>query len=111
VTIAERVYGDGHPNTASAHAALGLWYARFGQADAARWHLRESRRIEEIHGGIFVNIAETRLPADGSDAVGRALTRARLERDLALCAMEAKCSLPRVLGLSDALADMGRSCQ
>ena len=98
----------GHPNTAFAYAAIGVWHARFGRAEDARRHLRESRRIEEARDGIFVNIAETRLPADGSDPPGKTLTRLRLQRDLVLCVLDGGCSSARVLGLSDALANMGQ---
>jgi len=100
---AQAVYGAEHPNTAFAHAALGIWHARFGRAEDALQHLRESRRIEETQGAVFVNIAETRLPADGSDPVARALLRSRLQRDLVLCAQEGGCTAANVLSLSEAL--------
>ena len=101
---AQTVYGAEHPNTAFAHAALGIWHARFGRVEDALQHLRESRRIEETQGAVFVNIAETRLPADGSDPVARALIRLRLQRDLILCAQDGGCTAARVLSLGEALS-------
>jgi Flp pilus assembly protein TadD len=104
---AEAVYGAEHPNTAFAHAALGIWHARFGRVEDALQHLRQSRCIEEAQGVVFVNIAETRLPADGSDPVARALIRLRLQRDLVLCAQDGGCSPSRVLALGRALGEVG----
>jgi len=100
---ARTLYGTEHPNAAFAHAALGIWHARFGRVEDALRHLRESRRIEETQGAVFVNIAETRLPADGSDPVARALIRLRLRRDLVLCAQDRGCTGAHVLSLGEAL--------
>jgi hypothetical protein len=108
LAAARDVYGDDHPNVAFAHAAVGVWHARFGGFGDARRHLRASRRIDAAHGGLFVNVAETRLPASGGDPAAIALTRLRLQRDLALCALEGGCSPARVLGLSDALGEARR---
>ena len=103
-----KTYGTGAPNTAFAHAALGLAYARLGRADAALRHLRESRRIEGERPEVFVNTAETRLPATANEPVARALLRARRERDLILCAANGRCTSSRVLGLADALREIER---
>jgi tetratricopeptide (TPR) repeat protein len=103
---AEISYGAEHPNTAFAHAALGIWHARFGRVEDALQHLRESRRIEEAQGAVFVNIAETRLPADGSDPVARALLRLRLQRELVLCAQDGGCTAAHVISLGEALGDV-----
>lgn len=103
LAAARRVYGDDHPNVAFAHAALGVWHARFGRAADARPHLSESRRIDDARGGLFANLAETRLPAGGDDDLSRAVMRLRLERDLVLCTLDGGCTPARVLGLSDAL--------
>ncbi len=108
LAAAQTLYGAEHPNVAFAHAALGVWHARFGQADDTLRHLRASRRIDNGQGQTFVNIAETRLPADGSDPVARALIRLRLKRDLILCALDGSCSPARLLGLAEALQDVGR---
>jgi hypothetical protein len=53
---------------------------------------------------VFVNIAETRLPADGSDPVARALLRLRLQRDLVLCTQDGRCTAAHVLSLGEALS-------
>ena len=103
---AERAYGAAHPNTAFARAALGVWHARFGRVADALPHLRASQRIEATHGPVFVNIAETRLPADGRDPVSRALVRMRLQRDLVLCALDGGCSPARVLALGEGLGEV-----
>ncbi len=108
LAIAHRLYSDEHPNTAFAHAALGVWLARVGSIDEARLHLRTSRRIDDARGGMFVNIAETRLPASADDPVSEALARVRLQRDLLLCALDGGCSPVRVLGLAETLAEMPR---
>jgi len=105
LAAARRVYGDDHPNTGFAHAALGVWLARFGSADEARPHLRASRDIDERRGGVFVNIAETRLPAGAGDTAASALIRVRLRRDLILCVLDGGCSPARALGLAEALAE------
>lgn len=96
---AEISYGADHPNTAFPHAALGIWHALFGRAEDALLHLRTSQRIDEGRAQVFVNIAETRLPADGSDPVARALLRLRLQRDLVLCAQDGGCTATHVLSL------------
>jgi tetratricopeptide (TPR) repeat protein len=100
---AEISYGTEHPNTAFAHAALGIWHARFGRAEEALPHLRESHRIDESLGAVFVNVAETRLPADASDSVARVLLRLRLQRDLVLCAQDGGCTAAHILSLGEAL--------
>jgi hypothetical protein len=105
---ARRTYGDDHPNVAFAHAALGVWHARFGGVDDARPHLRGSRRIDDARGGLFANLAETRLPASGSDELARVVTRLRLQRDLLLCVLDGGCSPARVLGLGEALGEATR---
>jgi len=105
---AETLYGAEHPNTAFAHAALGIWHGRFGKVEDALRHLRESRRIDEGQDQVFVNIAETRLPAYGSDAVARAVIRLRLQRDLILCALDGGCSLAKILALGEALGEVGQ---
>ena len=106
LVVALHAYGDDHPNVAFAHAALGVWQARFGDVDEARRHLRASRRIDDVRGGLYVNIAETRLPASGSDPVAHAVMRLRFQRDLLLCALEDGCSPARVLGLGEALGEV-----
>ena len=106
--LAVETYGTSAPNTAFAHAALGLAYARLGRMDAALRHLRESRRIEGGRAEVFVNIAETRLPANANEVVARTLLRVRLERDLILCAANGGCTPSRVLGLADALKEIER---
>ena len=83
-------------------------YARLGRTDAALRHLRESRRIEGERPEVFVNTAETRLPATANEVVARALLRVRLERDLILCAANGGCSPSRVLGLADVLKKIER---
>jgi Flp pilus assembly protein TadD len=103
---AQAVYGAEHPNTAFAHAALGIWHARFGRAEDALPHLRTSQKIDEGRGQVFVNIAETRLPADGSDPVAHALLRLRLQRDLVLCAQDGGCTAAHVLSLGRALGEV-----
>lgn len=103
---AEALYGADHPNTAFAHAALGIWHARFGRAEHALRHLRASQRIDEGRAHVFVNIAETRLPADGNDPVARVLLRLRLQRDLVLCTLDGGCSPAQVLGLAEALGEV-----
>jgi Flp pilus assembly protein TadD len=108
LAAARRVYGDEHPNVAFAHAALGVWHARFGAVDDARHHLRESRRIDDARGGLFANLAETRLPASGADDAARAVMRLRLQRDLLLCALDGGCSPARVLGIGEALGEATR---
>lgn len=108
LAAARRLYGDDHPNVGFAQAALGLWQARFGSWDDAAHHLRASRQIDEQHGGIFVNIAETRLPASASDVAAWALVRLRLRRDLLLCILDGGCSPARVLGLGEALGEVRR---
>jgi hypothetical protein len=101
---AEISYGAEHPNTAFAHAALGIWHARFGRAKDALPHLRASKKIDGGRGQVFVNIAETRLPADGSDPVARALLRLRLQRDLVLCTQDGRCTAAHVLSLGEELS-------
>lgn len=108
LAAAQTLYGREHPNVAFVHAALGVWHARFGGVDEALFHLRQSRRIDEGQGQIFVNIAETRLPADGNDPVTRALIRLRLQRDLVLCALDGGCSAAQVLALGEALGETTR---
>lgn len=108
LAAARRVYGDEHPNVAFAHAALGVWHVRFGAVVDARRHLRESRRIDDARGGLFANLAETRLPASGADDAARAMMRLRLQRDLLLCMLDGGCSPARVLGLGDALGETAR---
>ena len=105
LAAAGRVYGDDHPNTAFAHAALGVWLARFGSADEAQPHLRASRDIDERRGGGFVNIAEPRLPVGAGDAAASALIRVRLRRDLVLCVLDGGYSSARALGLAEAMAE------
>jgi tetratricopeptide (TPR) repeat protein len=105
---AEISYGAEHPNTAFAQAALGIWHARFGRAEDALRHLRASQKIDESRGQVFVNIAETRLPADGSEPVARALLRLRLQRDLVLCAQDGGCTAAHVFPLGEALSRIVR---
>ena len=106
--FARRAYDNDHPNVAFAHAALGVWHARFGAVEDARRHLRESWRIDEARGGLFANLADTRLPASGSEDLTRVVMRLRLQRDLLLCMIDGGCSPSRVLGLSEALGEVGR---
>jgi hypothetical protein len=108
LAAARRIYGDDHPNAAFAHAALGVWHARFGAAEDARLHLRASRRIDDARGGMLANLAETRLPASGDDDLARTVTRVRLQRDLLLCVLDGGGSPARVLGLGDALGEVRR---
>jgi len=100
---AEISYGAEHPNAAFAHAALGIWHVRFGRTEDALPHLHASQKIDKSQGQAFVNIAETRLPADASDPVARALLRLRLQRDLVLCARDGGCTAVHVLSLGEAL--------
>jgi len=100
---AQRLYGDMHPNTAFAHTGLGLSLVRTGVVRVGSRHLRESRQIETRYGDVFVNIAESRLPADSSDPIARTLLRMRLRRDLVLCGLDGGCRPTRVLDLAEAL--------
>lgn len=103
LAAARAVYGDGHPNTGFAEAALGVWHARFGRVAEARPHLVASRRIDDAAPAPFANVAETRLPASVSDPVAQALVRLRLQRDLLLCTIDGGCGPVRILGLAEAL--------
>ena len=105
LAAARRLYGDDHPNVGFAHAALGVWHARIGDVVEARRHLRASQQLDAARGGLYANVAETRLPASASDPVARAVMRLRLQRDLLLCALEGGCSPARVLGLGEALGE------